>query len=80
MHQLLFGLTAELIEVSVSFEESFLNQVGGIDFTLKAAPHLEPSEEGQVVAIKFQQLPERDTVPGPGEAQELLGDDDAGTA
>ena len=43
--------SAEQLEVAMGLEEGFLNEIGGIDFSLEPATDFEAREQMQVVAI-----------------------------
>lgn len=51
-------------------EERLLDHISDIEFALHPPADLDPSQQGEVAPIAFEQLPERRSVPCPGQVQQ----------
>jgi WD40 repeat protein len=69
---LFLGGPLEQSEITGDLEEGFLDEVVGVGLALQAAADLQAGQQGQVVAVQLEQLPQGRAAAGAGQAQELL--------
>src|SRR5262249_46358920 len=65
-----FRLAAKLAEMAMRLQERVLDDVGGVDLTLKPPADLQARQQGQVTAIPIEQFAARRRVARSGPAQQ----------